>query len=153
MIAAAKLGAGRLGGVDKDEAALGIAAENLKLNRVSPQIFYLAAGNLGAQINESYNFIVANIYSHVILKLLNDIPRLLTAGGIFVCSGIIQENKNSVLAAMDDLAFEILETAVKEDWVAIAGRLPAESRAITAQGARQKAQGAGPKKNVIEPKN
>ena len=83
MIAAAKLGAGRLCGVDKDEVAIGIAAENLKLNRVSPQIFHLTTGNLGAQINASYNFIVANIYSHVILELLDDIPRLLTAGGIF----------------------------------------------------------------------
>jgi ribosomal protein L11 methyltransferase len=127
MIAAAKLGAGRLCGVDKDEVALGVAAENLKLNRVVPQTFHLAAGDLGAQISGSFNFIVANIYSHVILKLLDDIPRLLTAGGIFVGSGIVRENKNAVLAAMERLKFEILETAAEEDWVAIAGRLPAES--------------------------
>ena len=127
MIAAARLGAGRLCGVDKDEVALGVAAENLKLNRVSPQTFHLTAGNLGAQINASFDFIVANLYSHVILKLLDDVPRLLTAGGIFVGSGIIQENKNAVLAAMEKIKFEILETAAEEDWVAIAGRLPSES--------------------------
>ena len=88
----------------------------------------LTAGNLGAQINESFNFIVANIYSHVILKLLEDIPRLLAAGGIFVGSGIIQENKNAVLAAMEKLKFEILETAAEEDWVAIAGQLRAKRK-------------------------
>jgi ribosomal protein L11 methyltransferase len=123
MIAAARFGAGRLCGVDKDEVALGVAADNLKLNRVDPQMFYLTGGNLGAQINVSFDFIVANIYSHVILELLDDITRLLTAGGIFVCSGIIQENKNAVLAAMEKLKFEILETALKEDWIAIAGRI------------------------------
>jgi ribosomal protein L11 methyltransferase len=128
MIAAAKLGAGRLCGVDKDEVALGVAAENLKLNRVGPQTFHLTAGDLGAQISGSFNFVVANIYSHVILKLLDDVPRLLTAGGIFVGSGIIRENKNAVLAAMEKLKFEILETAGEEEWVAIAGRLPAESK-------------------------
>ena len=133
MIAAARLGAGQLHGVDKDEVALGVAAENLKLNNVSRQIFHLTAGDLGAQINESFNFIVANIYSHVILKFLDDIPRLLTAGGIFVGSGIIQENKDVVLAAMEKLKFEILETAAKEDWVAIAGRLKAKSTAHSAQ--------------------
>jgi ribosomal protein L11 methyltransferase len=127
MIAAARLGAGRLCGVDKDEVALGIAAENLKLNRVSPQTYHLTGGSLGAQVNASFTFIVANIYSHVILKLLDDVPRLLTAGGIFVGSGIIQENKNAVLAAMEKIKFEILETAAEEDWVAIAGRLPADS--------------------------
>jgi len=128
MIAAAKLGAGRLCGVDKDEVALGVAAENLKLNHVSPKISLLTAGNLGAQINRPFNFIVANIYSHVILKLLEDIPRLLPAGGIFVASGIIQENKDAVLAAMAELKFKILETAAKEDWVAIAGRLRAKRK-------------------------
>jgi len=127
MIAAAKLGAGRLRGVDKDETALGIAAENLKLNHVSPKLFDLTAGYLGARINESYNFIVANIFSHVILELLEDIPRLLAAGGIFICSGIIQEKKNTVQAAMKDLDFKILETAAKEEWIAIAGRLRAKS--------------------------
>jgi ribosomal protein L11 methyltransferase len=123
MIAAAKLGAGKLCGVDTDEVAIAVAAKNLELNKVNPQSFQLTTGNLGAQANQSYNYIVANIYSHVILELLNDIPRLLITGGIFVCSGIIRENRNSVLAAMENLKFEILETAVKEEWVAIAGRI------------------------------
>jgi ribosomal protein L11 methyltransferase len=128
LIAAAKLGAGPLWGVDKDEVALGVAAENLKLNRIGPQIFHLTAGDLGAQISGLFNFIVANIYSHVILKLLDDIPRLLTAGGIFVGSGIIRENKNVVLAAMEKLKFKILETAAEEDWIAVVGRLPASRK-------------------------
>ena len=127
MVAAAKMGAGRLCGVDKDEVALAVANQNLELNNVNPQMFHLITSNLGAQINESYNFIVANIYSHVILKLLCDIPRLLTAGGIFICSGIFQKSERSVLAAMEELEFEVLEMAVKEEWVAIAARLQAES--------------------------
>ena len=123
MIAAAKLGAGKLCGVDTDEVAIAVAAKNLELNNVNPKSFRLTTGNLGAQANESYNYIVANIYSHVILELLNDIPRLLITGGIFVCSGIIRESSNSVLAAMENLKFEILETAAKAEWVAIAGRI------------------------------
>jgi len=126
MIAAAKLGAGRLCGVDIDEVALGVAAENLKLNRVGPQMFRLTAAGLGAQTDASFNFIVANIYSHVILELLEDITGLVAPGGIFVSSGIILQNKDGVLSAMRKLGFEILETAAKEDWVAIVGRLPAE---------------------------
>jgi ribosomal protein L11 methyltransferase len=125
MIAAAKLGAGKLCGVDTDEVAIAVAAKNLELNNVNPKSFRLTTGILGAQANESYNYIVANIYSHVILELLNDIPRLLITGGIFVCSGIIRESSNSVLAAMENLKFEILETAAKAEWVAIAGRIQA----------------------------
>ncbi|MEE9497307.1 MAG: 50S ribosomal protein L11 methyltransferase [Desulfobacterales bacterium] len=134
MIAAAKLGAGRLCGIDKDEVAIEVAAQNLELNNVNPQLFRLTTGNLVADINELYSFIAANIFTHVILELLPDIPRLLKVGGIFVCSGIIRENKNSVLAAMEDLEFEILETAVKEEWVAIVGRLKVKGERIKDKG-------------------
>ena len=126
MVAASKLGAGRLCGVDKDDVAIQVANQNLAINNVNPRKFRLITSNLGAQVNDSYSFIVANIYSHVILKLLSDIPRLLTAGGIFICSGIFQHSEKSILAAMAELELEVLETAVKEEWIAIAARRPAK---------------------------
>ena len=125
MIAAAKLGAGKLCGVDKDEIATEIAGQNLKLNNVDPQMFRLTTGNLVVEINDRYKFIVANILSHVIIELLEDISRALADEGIFVCSGITEAKKMSVLSAMDNSGFEILETIAKEAWVAIAGRLRA----------------------------
>ena len=75
------------------------------------------------EINESYGFIAANIFSHVIIELLKDIKKVLTVVGIFVCSGIIDENKSSVISAMEEAGFDIFETATKEEWVAIVGRL------------------------------
>ena len=81
------------------------------------QIVKLTATGLGDQTDASFNFIVANIYSHVILELLEDITRLLASGGIFVSSGIIRQNRDAVLSAMQKLRFEIIETAEKEDWV------------------------------------
>ncbi len=123
MVAAAKLGAARLCGIDKDEVAVEIAARNLELNHVNPQVFRLTTGNLVADINESFTFITANIFSHVILELLQDISRVLTDGGLLVCSGIIAERKQSVIFAMENIGFEILETATEEEWVAIVGRI------------------------------
>ena len=129
MIAAAKLGAGRLCGIDKDEVAIEVAAQNLELNHVNSKVFRLTTGNLVAEITESFSFVAANIFSHIIIELLQDIARVLTDGGIFVCSGIIAENQQSVISAMENTGFEILETAAKEEWVAIAGRLRASGRA------------------------
>jgi ribosomal protein L11 methyltransferase len=123
MIAAAKLGAGRLCGIDKDEVAVEVAAQNLQLNNINPKIFRLTTGNLVSDIYESFSFVAANIFSHIILELLQDISRVLTDEGILVCSGIIEENKQTVISAMENIGFEIVETAVKEEWVAIAGRL------------------------------
>jgi ribosomal protein L11 methyltransferase len=123
MIAAEKLGAISLCGIDKDELAVEIAAENLKQNRVDPAKFSLKTGNLVDQVNDSYSFVTANIFSHVVIELLKDIRKVMTAGGIFVCSGIISENSKPVFLALEDKGFEILETAGKDEWVAIAGRL------------------------------
>jgi ribosomal protein L11 methyltransferase len=122
MIAAAKLGAANICGIDNDAAALEVAARNLVLNRVDPHRFRLAAGSLVEAIKGSYQFITANIFSHVVLQLLEDIHRVLAKDGIFVCSGIVVDNQKPVLSALTDLGFEILETAVQEGWVAIAGR-------------------------------
>ena len=123
MIAAAKLGAGTLCGIDKDEVAIEVAAQNLELNNVNPSMFRLTTGNLVTDINEPFTFITANIVTHIILELLQDISRVLTDEGVLVCSGIIAENKQSVIAAMENIGFEIFETVTKEEWVAIAGRL------------------------------
>jgi len=125
MIAAAKFGAARLCGIDKDEVAVEVAAQNLELNQVNPKIFRLTNGDLVADVNESFTFITANIFTHVILTLLQDISRVIAADGIIVCSGIIAENKQTVITAMENSGFKILETASEEDWVAIVGRLKA----------------------------
>jgi ribosomal protein L11 methyltransferase len=124
MIAAAKLGAGRLCGIDKDEVAVAVAEKNLKLNGVPAQQFRLQAGNLVESVNEKYHFVVANILTYVILELLEDITRVLADGAVFVCSGIIDENQNLVKAAMHN-RFDLLAVDEKEQWVAIASRLKA----------------------------
>lgn len=123
MIAAAKLGAGRLCGIDKDEVAVEVAGKNLELNRIDPNRYRLAVGNLVAEINETYQFVVANIFSHVVLELLHDIKRILEVRGILICSGIILENQHSVISELERIGFEILNREIKEEWVAIAGRL------------------------------
>ena len=126
MIAAAKLGAERLCGVDKDAMAIDVAAKNLKLNGVSTQKIQLSTGHLLDRINTKYNFIAANIFTHVVLELLEGITKVLENKGIVVCSGIIEGNKNMVLVTMQNAGFDILEVAAHEGWVAIAGRWLAE---------------------------
>jgi ribosomal protein L11 methylase PrmA len=48
---------------------------------------------------------------------------VLVQGGIFVCSGILETDKDQVLKKMKDLGFERVEILVKEEWTAIACRL------------------------------
>ena len=122
MIAADKLGAGFVCGLDKDTVAVEVAASNLQRNGLSPRDYSLSTGNLLEGIRDQYDFISANIFTHVILELLDSLPRALVPGGIFVCSGMFEKNKNLVVANMKNMGFEILQICEQEEWAAIAGR-------------------------------
>ena len=122
MIAATKLGAGFVGGVDKDAIAVEVAAANLKHNGLDSEDFFLYTGNLLTGITDTYDFIAANIFTHVILELLDDMPRALKKDGIFICSGMFTENKKLVIARLKNMGFDILEIREQEEWAAIAAR-------------------------------
>jgi len=122
MIAAARLGASFVCGLDRDRVAVSIAAANLRLNRLDPDDYLLSTGNLLEGIQGKFDFIAANIFTHVILELLDDLQRVLDPGGIFICSGMFEKNKNLVIAGMKNLGFEILEIREQEEWAAIAAR-------------------------------
>ncbi|MDF1590882.1 MAG: 50S ribosomal protein L11 methyltransferase [Desulfobacterales bacterium] len=123
MAAAAKLGAERLIGIDNDVLAVEIAGKNLLLNHIDPEKFDVFAGDLAETVHEKFHFVAANILTEAIIRLLDQIRNILKDGGVFVCSGIIEENKELILSKMETLGFEILDTAVQEKWVAVAGRL------------------------------
>ncbi len=122
MAAAAKLGAGRLYGGDCDGMAVRIAAENLCRNGVRRDRVSLAQGSLASAFRGDFDLVCANILTHVILELLEDLPRVIKKSGVFICSGVIAENKTLVAGRMKRQGFEVLEVLSKEGWVAIAGR-------------------------------
>jgi ribosomal protein L11 methyltransferase len=128
LIAAAKLGAGKLYGIDNDPTALKVAAGNLKLNHLEALQIGLVCTDLFNGLREKFDFIVANILSHIILAMLKDIRQVLTSGGIFLCSGIVDTNEKQVVDAMKDIGFTIIEINSKDEWVAIAGQLMAEGK-------------------------
>ena len=122
MLAAARLGAGFVCGLDKNEMAVKIAETNLQLNGIAPQKFSVKKGNLADGIEQRYDLVVANILTQVIYNLLQDIEKILNDKAIFICSGILEKNENLVIARMKTIGFDILDLCVKDQWVAIAGR-------------------------------
>lgn len=133
MLAAAKLGAGFICGLDKNEMAVKIADTNLRLNRIAPRKFSVKAGNLVAGVVEKYDLVVANILTQVIYSLLEDLENILNDRAIFICSGILEKNEKLVIARMKTIGFEILDLRIKDQWVAIAGRY---DKRRTEQGSR-----------------
>ncbi len=122
MITAAKFGAGKVFGIDNNEVAVEIAEKNLLLNNVEKELFKVKTGNLVKEVEERFDFVVANILMEIIVVLLDDIQRILTESGIFICSGMIEGNTHRVTEKMKALGLEIIDTRTKDKWVAIAGR-------------------------------
>jgi len=123
MVAAAKLGAGRVWGTDNDEVAVDVAGKNLMQNKIPTASVNIITGNLVEKVGTRFDIVAGNITSKSILLLLNDIKKVLVKNSIFICSGIIEEDKNKVIQRIENSGFEVIEILSKETWVSIASIL------------------------------
>lgn len=120
------LGAADAVAVDIDPASEHVAAENAERNGadLSKYKIYIgdviSDGELFKKISgRKYDCIVANIVADVIIALLPKVKQLIAPGGIFICSGIIDDRLNDVKAAL--LKENITADTIREDggWAAV----------------------------------
>ncbi|WP_320046986.1 50S ribosomal protein L11 methyltransferase [uncultured Ilyobacter sp.] len=123
MVAADRLEADEIWGVDIDELAVESTKENLELNRVSTEKSRVFKGNLLEIVKDKkFDVVVANILADVILMLLDDMTRVIKKGGLIILSGIIEDKVNEVEKKIKSAGFEILEIKKDKEWRAIAAR-------------------------------
>jgi ribosomal protein L11 methyltransferase len=118
-IAAAMLGAEDVRAFDLDEVAVTTARVNIKLNKVSDRAVTAQNNLLDGVEENSADVVVANILAEVILRFTDDAAKVVKPGGSFIASGIIKQKKDQVKDSLVAAGFEILETILMEDWVAI----------------------------------
>jgi ribosomal protein L11 methyltransferase len=118
-IAAAMLGAEDVRAYDLDEVAVTSARLNIKLNKVSDKVTISQNNLLDGVEENTADVVIANILAEVILRFTDDVARVVKPGGIFIASGIIQQKKDQVKEGLVQSGFEITETILMEDWVAI----------------------------------
>ena len=123
LIAAAKLGAAKMTGIDLDPLAVEVARQNIRQNHIAPAAVELACGDLVGQVAGAYDLVVANILAEVIIHLLEDAARVIRPGGRLICSGIIQAARADVTKKMIACGFELIDVLEEEEWVAMVGRL------------------------------
>jgi ribosomal protein L11 methyltransferase len=121
LIAAAKLGAGRLTGVDLDPTAITVARANLVQNAIGADRYELICGHLIEAVSGTYDIVVANILADVVVELLDGVAAVLKPGGRFICSGIIHAQKEMVGRAMADHGFSRVAVTELGEWLAFAG--------------------------------
>ncbi len=114
-IAAARLGAGRVAGVDIDPQAVEAARSNAERNGVQA-LFADSAEPVAGE----YDVVVANILSNPLRVLAPAICAHVRPGGRLVLSGILREQADEIIGVYAPyLPLQIAD--VREDWVCLAG--------------------------------
>lgn len=122
-IAALKLGATHAFACDIDDKCLDVAYENAALNGIGRETYTVRAGDiltdrdLRAEIGSGYDVVLANIVADVIIGLAGAVRPLLNEGGLFICSGIIDDRAEEVAGALRSAGLMIQDTRSAEGWV------------------------------------
>jgi len=122
MLAAEKLGASHLVGIDSDDVAVSVARDNLIKNQVPEDKFELITGDLVSGVNGKFHMAAANILADVIVRLAGFMRPFLYDNGILIASGIIEKKMDMVNQELIRQGFEIVEVMIQEEWVAVAAR-------------------------------
>ena len=119
MIAAAKLGAAELTGIDTDQTAVDITAENLAKNQVPRNRCLLFTGTLDQVLPGRYDLIAANIIAQTIAAMMQDIKKCMAPGARAILSGIIKERLPEVADALFSHGLEITHKDTIDEWVTL----------------------------------
>ncbi|MFN2359405.1 MAG: 50S ribosomal protein L11 methyltransferase, partial [Desulfotignum sp.] len=119
MIAAAKLGAAHLTGIDTDEIAVDISRDNLEKNRIPQDRYCLYTCRLDQTEPITYDLIAANIIAQTIIEILEDIKKRMAPHGHAILSGIIQERMPETADALHRHDLEIVFQEILDEWVTL----------------------------------
>jgi len=123
-IAALKLGATEVLGVDIDAESVKNSRENADTNGVGEELI-LGVGSVNEILEGRFAFrkaplVVANILAPVIVRLFDaGLADLMEDHGAIVLSGILQEQEQSVIEAAQALGLRVNEQRQMGDWVAL----------------------------------
>ncbi len=115
-IAASRLGYRHIVAIDTDPLAVNAARTNSVLNQING--LEIREGSI-EDLNETYDFIAANIISGVLVQLAPALAAHLKPGGIAVLSGILRGQENEVIEAMVRAGLKLLEQYHDGKWISL----------------------------------
>ena len=127
-IAALRLGAESAFACDIDEKCVDVAYENAALNGIGKDRYTVRWGNvltdaaLRQEMGAGYDIVVANIVADVIMGLSPHVRPFLKPGGLFLCSGIIDDRAAEVLEKLKADGWDVFEQRSSEGWFSYLSR-------------------------------
>ena len=124
-IAAAKLGARSVFGLDVDQVAVNVATRNTRLNGVAHAVRVTQGSLPRPDVRpHSYDVALANISARVVSEMSADLVRAVRSGGRILASGILVENSRGVEQALTSAGGRLDSTVVEGDWVTLVASVP-----------------------------
>ena len=117
-IAAARRGATPVVGVDTDPDAIEVAAANARANAVEVD---LRTGSIGTAVGP-FDVVVANVLTHTIIELAEQLVAAVAPGGHLVTSGIGAERAGRVVDALAAAGLAAPTVRTRGEWAIVAGR-------------------------------
>ena len=127
-IAALRLGAESAFACDIDEKCVDVAYENAALNGIGKDRYTVRWGDvltdaaLRQEMGAGYDIVVANIVADVIMGLSPHVRPFLKPGGLFLCSGIIDDRAAEVLEKLKADGWDVFEQRSSEGWFSYLSR-------------------------------
>ena len=122
-------GAGHAVGTDLDPCAGEAVAENCEANGIEASRFEMLIGNIITDKDVQdrvgygqYDIVAANILADVLVPLTPVITGQLKPGGIYITSGIIDDKEDTVVEAVKEAGFQVLEVNRQGEWVSVTAR-------------------------------
>ena len=123
-IAAAKLRASKVFGLEIDPIAASVAVRNVRENGVQDTVTTDEATLPHPQAEpDGYDLLVANVSAKVITELAEHIVHVVRSGGTLIFSGILDKQQTEVIERMASLGVQFDEGLTDADWVALVGRV------------------------------
>jgi ribosomal protein L11 methyltransferase len=116
-IAALKLGAACVHGLDHDPQAIQASRDNAERNQVVDRLRLYPPGEHLAQ---GVDLVVANILSGTLISLADSLAALTLPAGTLLLSGVLESQAEAVLQAYRN-TFDIAVVGVREGWVLLEG--------------------------------
>lgn len=119
-VVSSKLGAKEVFATDIDPLAIEATLENANLNKISN--INAVKGSLLDKVDKKYDVVIANILLNVLDILIPDLPKALKKDGVFICSGLINSQKDNIVNTLEKNNLEIVEISEKGEWISIISR-------------------------------
>lgn len=115
-IAALLLGASEAVAIDLDPASVESTHENLERNHLHAEV--LLGDGFTPLLGRSFDIVMSNIISATLIRVAQDASTVVAPGGIWLVSGVIEQNWPDVLKAAKEVGFSLMECRQEGEWIA-----------------------------------